>query len=70
MKGYSIVRVGHEYVVQAEEQSVLKISSRRRAAKLVNDAAMLLDQVPASEPAGEASPGRDLKPLPDPSEAS
>jgi len=47
MKDYSIVRIGNEYVVQAGEKSVLKISSRRRAAKLVNDAAELLEQVPA-----------------------
>jgi hypothetical protein len=43
MKNYSIVRIGDEYVVQADEQSVLKIASRRRAAKLVTDAAGLLD---------------------------
>jgi hypothetical protein len=43
MKNYSIVRVGNEYVVKADEKSVLKIASRRRAAKLVNDAAELLD---------------------------
>ena len=35
MKNYSIVRIGNEYVVQADEKSVLKFSSRRRAAKLV-----------------------------------
>ena len=44
MKNYSIVRIGNEYVVQADEKSVLKISSRRRAAKLVTDAAGLLEQ--------------------------
>ena len=35
MKNYSIVRIGNEYVVQAGEKSVLKISSRRKAAKLI-----------------------------------
>ena len=44
MKNYSIVRIGNEYVVQADDKSVLKISSRRRAAKLVTDAAGLLQQ--------------------------
>jgi hypothetical protein len=39
MKNYSIVRIGNEYVVQANEKSVLKISSRRKAARLVTDAA-------------------------------
>jgi hypothetical protein len=43
MKSYSIVRVGDDYVVQADEQSVLKVASRRRAAQLVTDAAELLN---------------------------
>jgi hypothetical protein len=43
MKNYSIVRIGNEYVVQADHKSVLKIASRRRAAQLVTDAAGLLD---------------------------
>ena len=43
MKNYSIVRIGNEYVVQANEKSVLKISSRKKAARLVTDAAELLD---------------------------
>ena len=44
MKKYSIVRMGSEYVVQAGETSILKVSSRREAAKLVTDAAGLLQQ--------------------------
>ena len=47
MKKYSIVRIGSEYVVQAGETSILKVSSRREAAKLVTDAAELLQQGPA-----------------------
>jgi hypothetical protein len=43
MKNYSIVRVGHEYVVRADEKNVLKIASRRRAARLVTEAAELMD---------------------------
>lgn len=43
MKNYSIVRIGNEYVVQADDQSVLKIASRRRAARLVICAAELMD---------------------------
>ncbi len=70
MKRYSIVRVGHEYVVRAEEENVLKISSRRRAIELVNAAALLLDQVSAAEPAGETSPARDAKSDPGCSEVS
>ena len=47
MKNYSIVRIGGEYVVQANEKSILKIASRRKAIKLVTDAAELLDSQPA-----------------------
>jgi hypothetical protein len=46
MKKYSIIRIGSEYVVQVGETSILKVSSRREAAKLV-DAAELLQQEPA-----------------------
>jgi hypothetical protein len=66
MKNYSIIRTGNEYVVRAGEKSVLKISSRRRAAKLVTDAAELLQQQPA-KPAGD-EPSIDRDPRPDPSE--
>jgi hypothetical protein len=73
MKNYSIVRIGNEYVVQADEKSVLKIASRRRAARLVTDAAELLDSQPAApssadvvaEPSIDRDPGTTL----DPSEA-
>jgi len=46
MKNYSIVRIGTEYVVQADHKSVLKVASRRKAAQLVT-AAELLDAQPA-----------------------
>ena len=39
--------MGSEYIVQAGETSILKVSSRREAAKLVTDAAGLLQQQPA-----------------------
>jgi hypothetical protein len=48
MNHYSIIRDGNEYVVRAGEKSVLKISSRRRAAKLISDAVELLEQQPSS----------------------
>jgi hypothetical protein len=48
MKIYSIVRIDNEYVVQAGENSILKIASRRRAARLVIDAAELLDLLAAA----------------------
>ena len=58
MKKYSIVRIGNEYVVQAGETSILKVSSRREAAKLVTDAAELLEQEPAPV-RGRATPSID-----------
>ena len=72
MNTYSIVRIGNEYVVQADEKSVLKIASRRRAARLVCDAAELLDSqaAPPSAPQSPAEPSivGDLIPgrIPDP----
>lgn len=56
MKKYKIVRIGNDYVVQTDEQSVLKINSRRRAAKLVTDASDLLL-------AADAEPDTDAPPL-------
>ena len=55
MKKYSIVRIGNEYVVQAGETSILKVASRREAAKLVTDAAELLEQEPAPSAGEDAS---------------
>jgi hypothetical protein len=69
MKDYSIVRIGNEYVVQAGEKSVLKIASRRRAAKLVTDAAELLEAQPAPQVSDAPSISRDPGVLPDPSKA-
>ena len=59
MKKYSIVRIGSEYIVQAGETSVLKVSSRREADKLVTDAAGLLQQEPAPAADEDPSIGRD-----------
>jgi hypothetical protein len=55
MKKYSIVRIGSEYIVQAGETSILKVSSRREAAKLVTDA--------AGPPAAEACNCRGRAPI-------
>jgi hypothetical protein len=59
MKRYSIVRIGSEYVVQAGETSILKVASRREAAKLVTDAAELLQQEPAPVAAEQPSIARE-----------
>ena len=68
MKNYSILRIGNEYVVQADDKSVLKVASRRKAARLVTDAAELMDAQPvAPEPAqAHAEPSISC----DPSEVS
>jgi hypothetical protein len=73
MKNYSIVRVGKEYVVQADEKSILKIASRRRAARLVSDATELMDSPDVAGHADAAAsidcdPGviPDPRVLPDP----
>jgi hypothetical protein len=67
MKKYSIVRIGNEYVVQAGETSILKVASRRQAAKLVSDAAELLQQAPAKSEAGQPpSIGSETGVIPDP----
>jgi hypothetical protein len=72
MKNYSIVRIGNEYVVRANDKSVLKIASRRKAARLVTDAAGLLDlqSAPALSPEAQAEPSIACDPgvAPDPHE--
>ena len=65
MKNYSIVRIGKEYVVQAGEKSVLKIASRRMAARLINDAAGLLEQQPVPATESDASITCDVSDMPD-----
>jgi hypothetical protein len=49
VKNYSMVRIGDEYVVRADEKSILKVASRRRAARLMADAAELLSSQPLPE---------------------
>ena len=44
MTRYSIRKLGGEYVVLAGDQCVLRIASRRKAAKLVAEAAELLSE--------------------------
>jgi hypothetical protein len=70
MKNYSIVRIGNEYVVQANEKSILKIASRRRAAQLVTNAAELLDSqlAPPLQPEAQGAPSSsgDPRVIPDP----
>ena len=65
MKDYSIVRIGNEYVVQAGEKSVLKIASRRMAARLINDANELMEQQPVPSTEADASITCDVRDISD-----
>jgi hypothetical protein len=56
MTRYSIRKLGCEYVVLADDQSILRVASRRKAAKLVADAAELLSVQSASPPEQEPDP--------------
>ena len=48
MKNYSIEKVGADYVVKVDDQSVMKLGSRRRAAQLIVEAQELLEDAPLS----------------------
>ena len=64
MKKYSIVQIGSEYVVQAGATSILKVSSRQAADKLVTAAAELPQQRPASSEDEQRSIEREAPELP------
>jgi hypothetical protein len=58
VKNYSIIRVGNEYVVQADDKSILKTTSKRKAARFITEATALLDL----QPAPPLSPENDAEP--------
>ena len=62
MTNYSIVRVGDDYVVRADDKSILKVASRRRAAQLVSNAAELMNAQPP--PDGEGAQVAGSEPVP------
>ncbi|GIQ74822.1 hypothetical protein ACE103_06885 [Bradyrhizobium sp. ma5] len=68
MSDYSIVRVGNEYIVQAGDKSILKVSSRRRAVKIMTLAADLLDQETMQQVEDAPSISRDPPIAPEKSE--
>ena len=61
MARYSIRKLGSDYVVLVDDQSILRFTSRRKAEKLVADAAELLSvhSVRSAEP--DQSPVKDAK---------
>jgi hypothetical protein len=73
MKNYSIVRVGNEYVVRAGEASILRVASRRQAARLVTAAELLNAQIrlpPEDAPSIAVDAGiTDAPAIPDPGTA-
>jgi hypothetical protein len=60
LKTYSIVRIGDAYVVQAGAQSIMKVASRRQAARLVAAAAELLGSHPVAGSSPQARAGRSI----------
>ncbi|HSY56867.1 MAG TPA: hypothetical protein VK834_10485 [Bradyrhizobium sp.] len=64
MNSYSIVRIGDDYVVRADDKNILKVASRRRAAQLVTDAAILLNAQPPPAVEDESpSPAEPVPPI-------
>lgn len=55
MTSYSMIKVGNDYVVQADEKCILKVSSRRRAAQLISEATDLLNALAVVESPGIAA---------------
>jgi hypothetical protein len=49
MTNYTLIKVGNDYVVQADQQCILKVASRRRAAQLISKAVGLLNAQAAAE---------------------
>lgn len=49
MTSYSIIKVGNDYVVQANDKCILKVGSRRKAAQLISEATDLLNALAAVE---------------------
>jgi hypothetical protein len=46
-----MIKVGNDYVVQADDKCILKVGSRRRAAQLISDATGLLNALtPVASP--------------------
>jgi hypothetical protein len=61
MTSYSIIKVGNDYVVQANDKCILKVGSRRRAAQLISEATDLLNALAIVESPDIApeAPSRD-----------
>jgi hypothetical protein len=49
MTSYSMIKVGNDYVVQANDKCILKVGSRRKAAQLISEATDLLNALAVVE---------------------
>ncbi|MDE2377001.1 hypothetical protein [Bradyrhizobium sp.] len=54
MTSYTLIKVGNDYVVRADDQCILRIGSRRRAAQLIGEARLLLNSLAAPEAQDES----------------
>ena len=61
MTSYSMIKVGNDYVVQANDKCILKVSSRRKAAQLISDATELLNALTPVESPGIAPEAASLR---------
>jgi hypothetical protein len=61
MARYSIPKLGSEYVVLVDDQSILKFTSRRKAEKLVAEATELLSVQSAGSAEPDQSPVKGAK---------
>lgn len=60
MTSYSMIKVGNDYVVQANDKCILKVGSRRKAAQLISEATDLLNALASVESADIAPEGPSL----------
>ncbi|WP_244607864.1 MULTISPECIES: hypothetical protein [Bradyrhizobium] len=63
-----MIKVGNDYVVQANDKCILKVGSRRRAAQLISDATDMLNALAVVESPNTVpetpSPAREAPELP------
>ena len=57
-----MIKVGNDYVVQANDKCILKVGSRRRAAQLISEATGLLNALTSVESPQIAPEGPSLSP--------
>lgn len=61
MTKYSMIKVGNDYVVQANDKCILKVGSRRKAAQLISEATDLLNALAVVEAPDIAPEGPSIQ---------